>query len=252
MNFLQNLLFLTLFSLFLSSTSSSSSSLSSSCEEISEVPLMCASWRVAVEANNVSPWTRIPEECGDYLASYIGGGYEMDLEIVSEQAAIFARSFNLSMDGKDVWIFDVDETLLSNLPYYIDHGYGVEVFDSVKFDEWVEMGMAPAVEHSLKLYEEVLGLGFKIVFLTGRSERHKNVTVDNLIQAGFREWDKLILRGVEDHGKTAREYKSEKRDELVKEGYRIVGNSGDQWSDLLGSSMSMRSFKLPNPMYYIP
>ena len=47
-------------------------------------------------------------------------------------------------------------------------------------------------------------------------------------------------------------YKSEKRDEMVKEGYRIRGNSGDQWSDLLGSSISQRSFKLPNPMYYIP
>jgi hypothetical protein len=47
-------------------------------------------------------------------------------------------------------------------------------------------------------------------------------------------------------------YKSEKREEMVKEGYRIRGNSGDQWSDLLGSAMSERSFKLPNPMYYIP
>lgn len=38
---------------------------------------------------------------------------------------------------------------------------------------------------------------------------------------------------------------------MVKEGYRIVGNSGDQWSDLLGSSLAIRSFKLPNPMYHI-
>ncbi|KAF2533082.1 hypothetical protein F2Q70_00031808 [Brassica cretica] len=52
--------------------------------------------------------------------------------------------------------------------------------------------------------------------------------------------------------KMATLYKSEKRDEMVKEGYRIRGNSGDQWSDLLGSSISQRSFKLPNPMYYIP
>lgn len=70
----------------------------------------------------------------------------------------------------------------------------MEVFDSVKFDEWVEMGMAPALESSLKVYEEVLGLGLKVIFLTGRSERHRKITVENLIQAGFREWDKLILR----------------------------------------------------------
>ncbi|PKU74023.1 Acid phosphatase 1 [Dendrobium catenatum] len=47
-------------------------------------------------------------------------------------------------------------------------------------------------------------------------------------------------------------YKSEKRSEMVADGYRIHGNSGDQWSDLLGSNTGNRSFKLPNPMYYIP
>lgn len=61
-----------------------------------------------------------------------------------------------------------------------------------------------------------------------------------------------LHRSSEDHGKTAMVYKSEKRREVEQEGYEIVGNSGDQWSDLLGSSMSIRSFKLPNPMYYIP
>lgn len=59
-------------------------------------------------------------------------------------------------------------------------------------------------------------------------------------------------RSSDDHGKLAIIYKSEKRNEMVQEGYRILGNSGDQWSDLLGSPMPSRSFKLPNPMYYIP
>ncbi|KAK4489397.1 hypothetical protein RD792_005206 [Penstemon davidsonii] len=217
-----------------------------------EVQLQCTSWRVAVEANNLSPWERIPEECIDYVKDYMtGGGYEIDLERVSIEAGLYARSLNLSGDGKDVWIFDIDETLLSNLPYYAEHGHGSETFDSTKFDEWVETGMAPSIESSLELYEEVLSLGFRVILLTGRSERHRSVTVQNLLSAGFREWDKLILRSSEDHGKTATKYKSEKRNELVEEGYRIMGNSGDQWSDLLGSSMSQRSFKLSNPMYYI-
>lgn len=62
----------------------------------------------------------------------------------------------------------------------------------------------------------------------------------------------ILCRASDDHGKLATIYKSEKRSEMVKEGYRILGNSGDQWSDLLGSAISNRSFKLPNPMYYIP
>jgi HAD superfamily, subfamily IIIB (Acid phosphatase) len=58
-------------------------------------------------------------------------------------------------------------------------------------------------------------------------------------------------RDSSDIGKTAVAYKSEKRAELEAEGYRIHGSSGDQWSDLLGLPMAARSFKLPNPMYYI-
>lgn len=47
------------------------------------------------------------------------------------------------------------------------------------------------------------------------------------------------------------EYKSEKRTDLVEQGYRIVGNIGDQWSDLLGENVGLRTFKMPDPMYYI-
>lgn len=215
--------------------------------------LQCTSWRFAVEANNLNPWKTIPEECADYVKNYVmGRAYKMDLDRVSNEASAFARSVHVGDDGKDVWVFDVDETLISNLPYYVDHGYGLEVFDHLEFDKWVEKGMAPAIESSLRLYEEVLALGFKVFLLTGRSEDHREISVQNLMNVGFKNWDRLILRGPDDRAKSATVYKSEKRDEVVKEGYRILGNSGDQWSDLLGSSMSTRSFKLPNPMYYIP
>lgn len=218
-----------------------------------ELELQCTSWRFAVEANNLNSWKTIPQECVDYVKEYVTGkAYGLDLELVSKEAGAYAKSAELSGDGKDAWIFDVDETLLSNLPYYADHGYGSEVFNSVEFDKWVEKASAPAIESSLKLYEEVLGLGLKVFLLTGRGEKQRGVTVENLVNSGFRHWDKLILRASEDHGKLATTYKSEKRDEMVKEGYRILGNSGDQWSDLLGNPMSVRSFKLPNPMYYIP
>ncbi|KAG5600422.1 hypothetical protein H5410_031792 [Solanum commersonii] len=221
--------------------------------ENNENQLKCTSWRFAIETNNLSPWKTIPEECADYVREYIvGPGYKMDIDRVSNEAGEYAKSVDLGDDGRDVWVFDVDETLLSNLPYYSDHGYGLEVFDSVEFDKWVEKGTAPALGSSLKLYQEVLSLGFKVFLLTGRSERHRSVTVENLMNTGFHDWHKLILRGSDDHGKTATTFKSERRNEIVEEGFRIVGNSGDQWSDLLGSSMSNRSFKLPNPIYYIP
>ncbi|TKV91004.1 hypothetical protein SEVIR_9G066100v4 [Setaria viridis] len=213
----------------------------------------CASWRLAAEANNLEPWGAVPAECAAHVRDYVTGtAYRSDLELVARESAAYARAAPLGGDGRDAWVFDVDETLLSNLPYYADHGYGLELFDHHKFDEWVERGEAPAIPSSLKLYKEVRELGFKIFLLTGRSEGHQAVTVDNLKKQGFHDWDKLILRAAADRKKTATTYKSEKRKEMEAEGYRILGNSGDQWSDLLGSSMSARSFKLPNPMYYIP
>ncbi|KAL1201192.1 Acid phosphatase 1 [Cardamine amara subsp. amara] len=217
------------------------------------VNLHCTSWRFAAETNNLAPWKTIPVQCAGYVKDYLmGEGYVLDLERVSEEAKFYATSFEISNDKKDIWIFDIDETLLSNLPYYLEHGCGVEVFDYSKFDKWVEKGKAPAIAPSLKLYQKVKDLGYKVFLLTGRSENHRGITVENLRNAGFHNWDKLILRSLDDKHKTATIFKSEKRDEMVKEGYRIRGNSGDQWSDLLGFAMSERSFKLPNPMYYIP
>ncbi|KHN40364.1 Acid phosphatase 1 [Glycine soja] len=161
-------------------------------------------------------------------------------------------SVGLAGDGRDAWVFDVDETLLSNVPYYQGVGFGSEIFNETSFDNWVDLAAAPALPAILSLYNELKELGFKIFFLTGRSEFQRNATETNLLLSGYRDWERLILRGSSDQGKPATTYKSEKRAELENEGYRIHGNSGDQWSDLWGYAVSARSFKLPNPMYYIP
>uniref|UniRef100_A0ACD5ZPK7 Uncharacterized protein n=1 Tax=Avena sativa TaxID=4498 RepID=A0ACD5ZPK7_AVESA len=221
-----------------------------------ETELRCASWRMAGEANNLAPWTAVPDECAPHVRRYLTGpAYRSDLELVAREASAYARATAAEHGDSvaiDAWVFDVDETLLSNLPYYAQHGYGLELFDHREFDKWVERGEAPAIPSSLTLYKEVRDLGFKTFLLTGRSVGHEGVTGDNLRREGFHEWDKLILRAPADKKKTATDYKSEKRKEIEAEGYKILGNSGDQWSDLLGYSLSARSFKLPNPMYYIP
>ncbi|ERN00189.1 acid phosphatase 1 [Amborella trichopoda] len=222
-------------------------------EERERVRLYCESWRFAVETNNLQSWKVVPIECGGFVKKYMSErGYRSDLEMVAEVAGAFARNVELGQDGMDAWIFDIDETLLSNLVYYEENGFGLELFNGNKFDEWVDLAEAPAISPFLKLYEEVLEMGFKVFLLTGRSESQRSTTIHNLQNSGFQNWDRLIMRGAADQGKSAVFYKSEKRMEMEKEGFRILGNSGDQWSDLLGSSMAIRSFKLPNPMYYIP
>ena len=46
-------------------------------------------------------------------------------------------------------------------------------------------------------------------------------------------------------------FKSGERAALEGQGYRILANVGDQESDLAGGHAD-RSFKLPNPFYFIP
>ena len=47
-------------------------------------------------------------------------------------------------------------------------------------------------------------------------------------------------------------YKAKARKELVEEGgYRIWGIVGDQWSSFQGTPYAKRTFKLPNPLYYV-
>lgn len=180
-----------------------------------------------------------------------GSHYVSDSEVAALDSISFAQSINITGDGKDSWVFDIDETLLSNLPYYEAHGFGSEPFDEKSFDAWVDLAEAPALPASLNLYKELKRLGFTIFLLTGRSENQRNVTGKNLLFAGYYDWERLLLRGLTDQGTPATVYKSQKRMELINEGYRIHGSSGDQWSDLLGFAVAKRSFKLPNPMYYI-
>ncbi|OWM76522.1 hypothetical protein CDL15_Pgr005486 [Punica granatum] len=160
-----------------------------------------------------------------------------------------ASGLDVKGDGKDVWIFDTDETSLSNLPYYARHGFGVEKYNSTLFNAWVEEGKAPALPETLRLYKKLQSLGIKPVFITGRTEDQRNVTKSNLLRAGYHSWEKLVLKA--SSYPTAVAYKSSQREQIEKSGYRIIGNIGDQWSDLLGSHAGNRTFKLPDPMYYI-
>ncbi|KAI4330655.1 hypothetical protein MLD38_028923 [Melastoma candidum] len=214
--------------------------------------LSCLSWRLAVETDNIRDWDTVPMECEAYVGNYmLGHQYRKDSAAVADEAIAYAKGLEVGRDGKDVWVFDIDETSLSNLPYYAKHGFGAEAYNSTSFNAWVLEGKQPALPETLRLYKEVLRLGIKVVFITGRTKDQTRVTGANLKNVGFHTWIKLILKGSSDSGKTAVVYKSERRTKLVESGYRIVGNIGDQWSDLLGTNTGNRTFKLPDPMYYI-
>lgn len=98
--------------------------------------LSCLSWRLGVETNNVVGWDSVPGECEEYLGHYmLGHQYRKDSRMVANQALLYAQGLTLARYGreKDVWVFDIDETSLSNLPYFAHHGFGYLMQSCLEF-----------------------------------------------------------------------------------------------------------------------
>ena len=56
-------------------------------------------------------------------------------------------------------------------------------------------GGCPAVPGMLRLFNKLVKMGFKIIFLTGRDEETLGQpTTDNLHNQGFQDYERLILR----------------------------------------------------------
>ncbi|KAG8067402.1 hypothetical protein GUJ93_ZPchr0005g16165 [Zizania palustris] len=221
--------------------------------------IKCGSWRLGVETHNVIGWETVPAECENYVGNYmLGDRYRHDSQVVINEAIAYADSLRLCHNGKEVWVFDVDETSLSNLPYYAKHGFGAKPYNATSFLEYVFEGSAPALPETLRLYHRLHVLGVKAVFLTDRTEDERAVTADNLRRQGYYGWEKLLLKpAAAATGAAGRPqesvvpFKAGERQKLRDAGYIIVGNIGDQWSDILGAPEGGRTFKLPDPMYYI-
>lgn len=93
---------------------------------ISDDFLFCEGWRFTIETNDAGPWNRIPSRCLSFVQDYMTGDrYLSDSEAVADSALAFAKKIEVSDDGKDAWVFDIDETLLSNVPFYQLHGFGL-------------------------------------------------------------------------------------------------------------------------------
>ncbi|XP_057977455.1 acid phosphatase 1-like isoform X2 [Malania oleifera] len=156
----------------------------------------CLSWRLGVETNNIRDWKLVPEVCEGYVGNYmLGHQYRKDCNAVAYAAVQYAKSIKPAGDGKDIWVFDIDETSLSNLPYFArsDVAFGAKAYNATAINEWVMEGKAPAVPGVILLYKQLVKLGYKVVFLTGRTENQRQITTQNLNNVGYHSWENLIL-----------------------------------------------------------
>ncbi|KAH0882591.1 hypothetical protein HID58_058687, partial [Brassica napus] len=214
----------------------------------------CLSWRLAIETNNVRAWRTVPLQCMRYVEAYmLAGQYDRDVELIGEQVRVYLNEIVLPGDGMDAWILDVDDTCLSNVYYYRLKRYGCDPYDPTGFRTWAMKGESPAIQPVLELFNDLIEIGFKVFLVTGRDEETlRQATVENLHNQGFTGYERLIMRTAENKKQSAATYKTTIRKQLMEENYRIWGNVGDQWSDIQGEYSGNRTFKIPNPMYFVP
>ncbi|MEX0426724.1 HAD family acid phosphatase [Nocardioides sp. DS6] len=160
-------------------------------------------------------------------------------------------------------VFDADDTTLWT--YDMEDGAMKFSYDPALQDQWVQDERFPATPSMVGLETAIAAAGCTPIGLTGRNDAQKDATLGNLAKVGYvgftpatyyTKWASggtppaYIDCGTDDTCSTI-EYKSQTRRHVVAQGYRIVANFGDQYSDLIGG-YAEHAVKLPNPTYYLP
>jgi HAD superfamily, subfamily IIIB (Acid phosphatase) len=173
-------------------------------------------------------------------------------------------------------VLDVDDTTLLTWNYEIASNFA---YNPTVNATYVNGQLFQPVFGMVDLAEKAETEGYAIFFLTGRPATQEAATLGNLtadgigVDAGYPKptalsdgEDGLFTRPAvadyPDYLKTACaadpngscttvHYKSATRAHIESLGYDIVANFGDQYSDLKGGYAD-KTFKLPNPTYFLP
>src|SRR5690242_9584168 len=143
-------------------------------------------------------------------------------------------------------VFDVDETLLSNITAIEADNFTFGPASQAEATN--EIGLA--IPSSLALFNDAKARGLTVFLITGRRENTRAHTTSNLTREGYTGYKQLVLKPDASTDSTV-VYKSGARAAIEQQGYKIIGNVGDQYSDLAGGH-SASAFKLANPFYFLP
>jgi HAD superfamily, subfamily IIIB (Acid phosphatase) len=186
-----------------------------------------------------------------------------------------AQAHGRSREKKAV-VFDVDDTTLATWNYEVASNWA---YNPTTNAEYVTDQKFPAVPGMVDLAKQAASEGYAVFFLTGRPAAQEQATLGNLtsdglgVDAGYPApttlddgEDGLFTKpAVADYPSylqqacssdpngscTTIHYKAATRRHIESLGYDIVANFGDQLSDLAGGSED-KTFKLPNPNYFLP
>jgi acid phosphatase len=204
------------------------------------------------QAERIPNFDLVKKELKDYHdCTCKCGCYAHDLDVQADRAIALLRRRAAQSHSKDkmAMVLDIDETTLTNYQQLLKMNFA---FDKKAFDAWADSAQAPAIPGTLRLFKEAQRLGVSVFFITGRPDSQREITERNLRSQGFANWQQILLRPESAKAETVDEYKASMRAQIVAQGYKIVLNVGDQWSDLKGKPQAEFSVKYPDPFYFIP
>lgn len=215
---------------------------------------------------------------GDPLGTGVAaadGNYAKEAESVAAFGKLWLRLPHRLHATKAI-VLDVDDTTLLTWNYEIFSNWAFNPATNATF---VTDQRFPAVFGMVDLVLTAEQEGYAIFFITGRGAAQEPATLGNLtadgigVDAGYPkpttlsdgedglftkptpanypDYLQAACAGDPNGVCTTIHYKSATRAHIESLGYEIVANFGDQFSDLEGGSAD-RTFKMPNPNYFLP
>lgn len=223
------------------------------------------------------------QQLRNYYGDALGTGqfgadsnYAREASGVAADGQRYLSHYRSSSHKTKAIVLDVDDTTLATWNYEVFSNWA---YNPVTNADYVNNQRFPAVPGMVAMARAAEREGYAIFFLTGRPTSQEpatlgNLTADNIgVDAGYPKpttlrdgedglFTKPDVTAYPDYLKTACaadpdgkcttiHYKSATRAHIESLGYDIAGNFGDQYSDLKGGAAD-RTFKLPNPNYYLP
>ncbi|GCD37712.1 hypothetical protein OEIGOIKO_05518 [Streptomyces chrestomyceticus JCM 4735] len=160
---------------------------------------------------------------------------------------------------KPAIVLDMDDTTLLTYNYELQVGFH---HTEAAQDKYLASTDMEAVYGMDRLVNRAHRQGIEVFFVTGRKEAQREWSVRNLKNVGYGvplDRAHVYLKDKKNPpaylpcGATCStvEFKAGTRKHIESRGYDIVANFGDQYSDLNGG-YGDKTFKLPNPMYFLP
>ena len=219
--------------------------------------------------------------CNKDLAPAADGNYAAEAaSVAADGGRWLSTGARANSNAMKAIVLDVDDTTLATWNYELCSNWA---FDPVSNGQFVTDQRFPAVPGMVAMASQAAADGYAIIFLTGRGQAQEAATLGNLthdgigVDAGYPApttltdgEDGLFTKPpvgsypayldkpefcaaaiAANRSCPTIQYKSGVRAHIEDLGYEIVANFGDQFSDLTGG-FADKTFKMPNPNYFLP